>query len=48
MQFEVAVQTKLHPVLKHKFLEYQVQYLKFTKKLLEFQWLFEMFFIQPF
>ena len=48
MQFEVAVQTKIHPVLKHKLLEYQVQYLKFAKKLLEFQWLFEMFFIQPF
>ena len=41
MQFEVAIQTELHPVLKHKFLKYQVKYLKFSKKLLQFQWLFE-------
>ena len=49
VQFEVAIQTELQLVLKHKFLEYQVQYLKFAKKLLQFQWLFEMFcFSEPF
>ena len=34
VQSEVAFQTELHPVLKHKFPEYHVQYLKFAKSYL--------------